>query len=147
MDKRSSKRCKVARRFSHGTVLTKSVNENKEKLSLILLKILRIYRKAILFLSMSKLAVMNGRCVFILVQVLLDMTMAVMSSFCLVVMVKELKTRWLRTRFRSKTAIEIFFGNFVTLQRRRVIENELNDDGNYYGSGNTYCLISKIEYL
>ena len=108
MDKRSSKRCKVARRFSHGTVLTKSVNENKEKLSLILLKILRIYRKAILFLSMSKLAVMNGRCVFILVQVLLDMTMAVMSSFCLVVMVKELKTRWLRTRFRSKTAIEIF---------------------------------------
>ena len=39
-------------------------------------------------------------------------------------------------RFRSKTAIESFsvdscLGNFVPLQRRRVIENELNDDGTF----------------
>ena len=95
MDKRSSKRCKVARRFFTRNS-TYKVGERKQ-------------RKVIVDIIENFANLPKSDSVSINVQacghewkvrvylragiILLDMTMAVMSSFCLVVMVKELKTR------------------------------------------------------
>ena len=146
MDERSNKRSKVARRFSHGTVRTKFVNGNKETIIVDIENFVNIPRTRDIYITNIQACGYKWKVRVFLregtprnddgprIRIFLTCDGEITDA--------EANSLIANARFRSKTAIERFFGkgiyrnysvtNYcVTLQRRQVIENELNDDGTF----------------
>ena len=119
----------MTRRFSHGTVLTKSENENKETVIVDIIENFANLPKSD-YVSINVQACGHAWKVRVYLRAGTSRHGDDRHVFILFSRYDERTEDPLITnaRFRSKTAIESFFGHFVTLQRRRVIENELNDD-------------------
>ena len=131
MDKRSSKRYKVARHFSHGAVHTKSVNGNKETVIVDIESFVNLPSDSVSINVQAcghewKVRVYPGvdsrnddSCVYIL---LLGDDERIEENPLIA-----------NARFRSKAIIGSFLKNSrsVSMQRRQIIEDGLNDDGTF----------------
>ena len=128
----SNKRCKVARRFSHGTVRTKFVNGNKETIIVDMENFVNIPNT-----GSDSIYIMNIQAFGHKWNMSIDLDgRQVRIFFKCYGDIPEANSLIAKTRFRSKEAIERFVikgnhRNCVNLQRRQVIENELNDDGTF----------------
>ena len=128
----SNKRCKVARRFSHGTVRTKFVNGNKETIIVDMENFVNIPN-----IGSDSIYIMNIQAFGHKWNMSIDLDgRQVRIFFKCYGDIPEANSLIAKARFRSKEAIERFVikgnhRNCVNLQRRQVIENELNDDGTF----------------